>query len=89
MMRRGERLQEQGRSDEEVVARGALPTCSTGGRARGIRPLILAEHELVADSPLALAALADLVEDRLRSPRAQAPDQTPPAVVDRAHLLYR
>jgi hypothetical protein len=84
--RRGERLQGTGHTDEEVVAAHGLPV-SRGGRARGVSPSALMLHPDVASSPLALAALAAIVEGRLRAPMPVGPRELPPRPLDRLDLL--
>lgn len=87
MLRRGQRLQDRGMTDEAVVETGALPTCPTGTRLRGIRPLLVAQHERVAGHPLREAALRAICSGVLRAPRAQRTTDLPPAILDRLHNL--
>lgn len=86
LLRRGQRLQGQGLSDEEILEAGALPVFWVG-RSRRIRPLVLAAHPDLASDSLALEMLGALVEDRVTAPRSIDPSETPPSLADRAHQL--
>lgn len=48
------------------------------GRARGVRPTILAQFDRVAGSPVALETLRRIVEGTLRAPRAASHHDVPP-----------
>lgn len=85
-VRRGERLSRRGLSDEDVVARGALPNCGGSGR-RQIRPTILGLLPEIADNPMASELLRSLVAGRFRVPKAVAPKALPPCLDQRIHRL--
>jgi len=85
-LRRGERLQARRVSDEEIVARGALPVSSVA-RGRGVRPTILAKHERVAGNPMAIELLRSLVAGQFRAPNAASIDKQPPPLDSRLHRL--
>jgi hypothetical protein len=77
LLRRGERLARQGRSDSEILAVGALPV-TRSGRVRRIRPTDLAAHRKVANDRMALVCLVALVDGRINAPRALSPTEPPP-----------
>jgi hypothetical protein len=85
-VRRGERLSRRGFSDEEVVARGALPNCGGGG-PRQIRPTILGLDPAIADNPMAAELLRSLVSGHFRAPKAASAKALPASLDQRIHRL--
>jgi hypothetical protein len=70
-LRRGQRMQEAGRSPAEVVRRGGLAV-SWVGRRRYVS--LASVMESIADDPLALDVLGDILDGRIAVPRAGVAD---------------
>jgi hypothetical protein len=87
LLKRGERLQAAGVSDQDIVElHGALPVDRTVTGRRCVAASVVAVHEK-AQGPAASQMLAGLVEDRIRAARASRPTELPPSPLDRLHLL--
>lgn len=85
-MRRGERRQSAGQSEDEIVAAGvALPVIRDGAGRRRVPARAL--RALLEEDDLALDFLDAIVERRLRAPRLAGPTESVPRFSDHSHRL--